>query len=286
MGSKSARAIVITVVLTVFAGGALLAHDFWIQPSSFTPPLNVPVRVRFMVGDHFAGEPLPRNGRMIERFFSVGPTGETKEVVGADGVDPAGIIRFETPGLHIVGYDGRPSAVNLEASAFEAYLKEEGLERISRDRVQRGESGKPGREQFSRSVKTFIRAGSPANSEGFDRAVGLPLEIVPEADPFVSGRTELPVRLLFDGQPLEGALLVVMKKNSSPAGKGEVVSTVRSDETGRAVLTIAPGVLLIKAVHMVRAQPAAGADWSSTWTSLTFETSNAGSRDVAGTNTH
>lgn len=253
-------------------GGPLLAHDFWIQPSSFTPAVNTPVRVHFRVGDHFAGEPVARNEARLIRFFMLAPDGRTSDLVGRDGMDPAGLTRFESPGLYTLAYYGRPSTVNLEAAAFEAYLKEEGLERILEQRAARGESTKPGRELFSRSVKSFVRAGAASRAAGYDRVAGLPLEIVPEADPFAGSPATLPVRLLADGKPLEGALLVTMRKESPAAAGGEVISTARSDASGRAVLAIAPGFTMIKAVHMVRAPAGSGADWSSTWTSLTFLT--------------
>lgn len=259
------------VILFVMGlGGPLLAHDFWIQPSSFAPAVNTPVRVHFRVGDHFAGEPVARNDARLLRFFMVSPDGSTSDLVGRDGMDPAGLARFESPGLYTLAYYGRPSTVNLEATAFEAYLKEEGLERISEERAARGESARAGRELFSRSVKSFVRAGATSSAAGYDRVAGLPLEIVPEADPFGADVTALPVRLLAGGKPLEGALLVAMRKESTASGRGEVISRARSDASGRAVLTMAPGFIMIKAVHMVRAPATSGADWSSTWTSLTF----------------
>lgn len=261
----------VSLLAVAIASTAVQAHDFWLQPSSFQPPVGAAIRIRLMVGDRFAGEPLPRDEAKIERFFAVTPGGERRHIAGRDGVEPAGVIRFDTPGLYILGYEGRPSSVRLSPEAFEAYLKEEGLERIGEERSRRGENRQPAREQFSRSVKALVRAGSTAGTTGFDRAIGLPLEIVPERDPFTPGLTELPVRLLEEGQPLEGGLLVVLRKAAAGARSVDVLFTGRSGPDGRAVLTIAPGVLLVKAVHMVRAQPGTEAEWRSTWTSLTFE---------------
>ncbi len=266
------RHTIATALLFTAGSAALIAHDFWIEPSTFTPAVSTAVRVRLMVGDHFAGEALPRNDNRIERFFAVGPDGAARDIAGRHGIDPAGVIRFDAPGLYMLGYHGRPSAVNLDADKFESYLKEEGLDEISRQRVIRGESAKPAREHFSRSVKTLIRAGAAASVAGYDRAIGLPLEIIPEGNPFADGVQPLPVRLLFEGNPVEGALLVVMRQASAPGAKGEVLSTARTNRDGRAMLRVAPGVLLIKAVRMERATSGVDADWSSTWTSLTFKT--------------
>jgi len=275
MRIKQLRHTIAAALLLTAGSAALIAHDFWIEPSTFTPAVSTAVRVRLMVGDHFAGEALPRNDSRIERFFAVGPDGAARDIAGRHGIDPAGVVRFDAPGLYILGYHGRPSAVNLDADKFESYLKEEGLDAISRERVIRGETAKPAREHFSRSVKTLIRAGASASIDGYDRAIGLPLEIIPEDNPFADDLQHLRVRLLFEGRPVEGALVVAMRHASAPGAKGEVLSTARTSRDGRAVLRVVPGVLLIKGVRMERATSGSDADWSSTWTSLTFENREA-----------
>lgn len=276
MGRKLVR-IVFTSLLIIAVGTTLIAHDFWIEPSGFAPGVDTAVRVHFRVGDRFTGDPLGRNERKIERFFSVAPDGSARPIVGRDGMDPAGIVRVDAPGLWILGYQGKPSAVTLPAEAFEGYLKEEGLERISLERARAGTAGAQGREHFSRAVKSLVVAGSPDASTltGYDRTLGLALEIVPQANPFEAGRRELPVRLLFQNEPLQGALVVAMRK-ASRAVTAEIVTSIRTDSRGRAVLETGPGLWLIKAVHMVPAAAGTGVDWESTWTSMTFEIGSEG----------
>ena len=70
--------------------------------------------------------------------------------------------------------------------------------------------------------------------------MGLALEIVPQANPFEPGRNELPVRLLFHDEPLEGALIVAMRK-ASRGSKTEVMTSVRTDAQGRAMVAAGPG---------------------------------------------
>ena len=120
---------------------------------------------------------------------------------------------------------------------------------------------------FSRSVKSLIAAGGEGG-EGFDRPLGLTLELVPEKDPRVTRPGgALPVQLLYEGKPLEGALVVAMRQD-----RPEEKVRGRTDGKGRVSLKLAaPGVWLVKAVHLVSAPPDTGADWESIWTSLTFE---------------
>jgi uncharacterized GH25 family protein len=269
VGVAFRRPTMLTVALALMlgAGATLKAHDFWIEVSDVQPPAGTAVRVHLKVGEHFAGEPVRRNNARIERFVTTGPDGE-REVLGADGAAPAGIVRFERPGVWAIGFQSRPSALQLEAGAFERYLQEEGLEHVLRDRQRRGEQHSVGRERFVRSVKALVRYGGSMPNTGYDRQLGLPLELVPETDPFSTAQS-LSLRLTYLGRPLKGALAFALLKDDVNAGRGKVVLRVRTDDTGRLRVPLERGLWLIKAVHMVRVdQP--DADWESVWTSLTF----------------
>jgi uncharacterized GH25 family protein len=247
---------------------AAIAHDFWIEPSSFRPAVGSEVFVSLRVGQDFQGDPVPRNPALVQRFALVSGGGEIP-IGGLPGADPAGSIRVASPGILWIAYRSGRSSVTLEAEKFEKYLGEEGLEEIARARSARGESGKAGREVFSRSVKSMIVAGDAREAGGdFDRVLGLTLEIVPRKDPrriLPGGR--LPVRLLYEGRPLSGALVVAMNQ----AASGEKIRA-RTDVRGEAMLDLSrQGVWLVKAVHMTPAPPGLDADWESVWTSLTLQ---------------
>jgi hypothetical protein len=269
------RPALAALVLAAGSAGSAAAHDFWIEPSSFTPRAGDEVAIGLNVGENLAGEPVPRRPGRIARFVVAGPDGE-RPVPGEDGKDPAGRIRIEAPGLHVVGYRSLTTRIDLDAAKFEAYLAEEGLESIVERRAGRGESGKPGREIYSRCAKALILAGprpgpgdpGPAPEPPADRALGFTLELVAERSPYgLDASRELPVRILHEGKPLAGALVVALSREA-PLRKQKH----RSDAEGRAVLEIdRPGLWLVKAVHMVPAPPASGADWESLWASLTFE---------------
>ena len=264
----------VTIIILIGLTSRPGAHDFWLEPSSFETRVGDPVRVHLRVGERFFGEPVVRNESRIERFILAGPGGD-RPVIGRDGMDPAGLLRLDAPGIWFVGYSSKPSPVQLTAPAFDRYLREEGLERIIDDRAARKESQVPGREQFSRSVKALLRAGAVAGADGYDRILGLPLEFVLESDPLTSPGNRVPMRLLFDGRPLSEALVVAYRKRSKAASEGTLAFRGRTDADGRVVLPVVRGQWLVKAVHMERAAPDAEADWSSVWTALTFEVPGA-----------
>jgi hypothetical protein len=260
---------VLTTAFALAFGAALAAHDFWIEPSTFEPAVGSALRIYLRVGERFAGDAVARDDNRIERFFASGPSG-TKSIAGRHGVDPAGLMRVDAPGLWAIGYRSRPTAVTLGAEAFEAYLKEEGLERIIDERARLGERGAQGREIFSRSVKALLRVGGAAATAGSDRPLGLTLELVADRDPQAVQGGRLPLRLLFEGEPLEGALVVALHKDTAGSGEGKVAAKARTGRDGRVTIPAGPGVWLVKAVHMRRAAPGTSADWESIWTSLTF----------------
>jgi uncharacterized GH25 family protein len=256
-------------VVLALAGlaAAARAHDFWIEPSTFHPAPGGDVTVSLRVGQGFRGDPVPRNPALIQRFAQIGERGETP-IDGLPGADPAGEFRVSGPGLVWIAYRSGRSPVSLEADKFEKYLVEEGLESVSALRRQRGESGKPGREVFSRSVKSLLVAEpAGAGAKGFDRALGLPLELVFRKDPFRAVPGKLPLSLLADGKPLSGALVVAMEQ-SAPESR----VSGRTDAKGGVALDLSrKGIWLIKAVRMTPAPAGVDADWESVWTSLTFE---------------
>jgi uncharacterized GH25 family protein len=269
VAANAARSLVVAAGLFAAAGATeLSAHDFWIQPSSFHPAVGSVVQLRLYVGPQFEGEPLPRVPQLLSRFVLVSEAGE-RDVPGRAGMDPAGAVRIEAPGMQIAGYRSFDSPITIEPSKFEEYLKEEGLEKVAETRVRRGETQKPARELFSRCAKSLLEAGDAASpGAGKDRAIGLTLELVAEKNPYaLAAGDELPVVLLLEGKPLTGVLVQGLL-HKDPAAR----VAARTDKSGRARLRLAKtGFWLVKAVEM-QAVPAGGeADWKSLWASLTFE---------------
>ena len=262
------RRLGLALTLALFAAPALQAHDFWIEPTTFRPAVAQRLAVRLRVGQEFRGDPVPRDSGLLKRFGLVGPAGETA-VPGVPNTEPAGFLSIPSPGIYTVVYASNPEPVQLDPRKFDDYLGQEGLEKIRELRAQRGQTGAPAKEIFSRCAKALLAAGgATVGSSGWDRPLGLRLELVPEANPYtLPGGGVLPARLLYEGRPLPGALVVAFTKDR-PAAK----VSARSDAQGRVVLKLdRPGTWLVKAVHMIPAPRESGADWESFWASLTFE---------------
>jgi uncharacterized GH25 family protein len=242
------------------------AHDFWIAPGKFRVAPGETLELSLRNGVEYKGEVVPRDNRRIETFVLLGPEG-TKPVPGEDRQDPAGRVTLGKDGLYLAVYRNKRRPIQLEAAKFEAYLKEEGLEHVSRLRAERKETDKAVHELFSRCAKTLLKVGKGAK-DGHDRVTGLRLEIVPETNPYlVVAGADLTFRVLFEGKPLENGLVIARSRT-------EPMHTVaaRTDAEGRVRLTLdRGGEWLVKCTHMIEAPEETGNDWESLWASITFE---------------
>ncbi len=271
--------VLAATVATIATATALLgalplaAHDFWIVPSTFRPAVASPLALRLRVGENLRGDPVPRDPAQVDRFVLLGPTADSPEVpiAGVLGSDPAGFVHVSEAGLYTVVYRSHRTRIDLPPDKFDEALRREGLERILEVRKSRGESLKPSTEVFSRCAKALILVGQPATPGGnapFDRPVGMTLELIPEKNPYtLKPGDELPVRLLYQGKPLEGALVIALGLHET-----EPKIAARSGKDGRVRLRLPEaGFWLIKAVHMIPAPHDTGVDWESLWASLTFD---------------
>lgn len=261
------RSIAVASVLGIaLASASANSHEFWIQPSTFLLPTGGPVGVRVCIGEGFEAWPMGRNNRRIEMFVDSGPDGR-RPVVGLDGADPAGAVRVDEPGTHVIAYGSNRTFTEVPAAEFEQYLAEKGLEQVAAQRARQRTSAGTVREAYSRHAKTLIRVG-PHGSEVVDHAVGLRLELV-AAEGLMTAptRTARSFQLLYDGRPLAGVLVVAFRP-----GTGDDERKARTGSDGRVLLDLpSAGMWRIAAVHMIPAAAGIAAEWESLWASLTFE---------------
>ncbi len=246
--------------------GVAFGHDFWLAPSKFRVAKGESVDIALRFGEEYAGEAALRDNLRLEKFVMLGPEG-TEDVPGEDKTDPAGRVKPAKDGIYVVAYRTKRRSIELEASKFEAYLKEEGLDAISKLRAERKETDKAGREVYSRCAKALLKVGEGA-ADGHDRVAGLRLEIVPETNPYtVASGADLAFRVVFEEKPLADAL-VVARSRAEP----KHTVTARTDAKGRVTLKLdRSGEWMVKCVHMVSAPAETGMDWESLWASVTFE---------------
>jgi len=244
--------------------GPAAAHDFWIEPQVFRVHPGTAVPIRLFVGQNFKGDSVPYFPEKFERYIVAGPNG-TQPISGVLGDEPAGTVTPATPGLYVIGLHTKPDSVSFDTSEeFEKYLLKEGLERNLALHQQRQKPGKKIEESYFRCVKSLV-ATDPLPDTAADRVLGFPLELIAETNPYRTPKLRL--RLLYQGKPLAGALVVAFNK-AEPLVKLKA----RTDDNGRVEFTLPrSGVWLVTSVHMIPAPFLSRFDWNSLWASLTFE---------------
>ena len=158
----------------------------------------------------------------------------------------------------------------LPAARFNDFAAEEGLTPALQTRAAAGQQNAPGREIYSRRAKALVQIGpyAPRTGTAVLRPLGLSLEVVPLRNPYAprpDGR--LPVRILFKGRSLPGALVKLTNLDADE----RPVATRRSDRAGLATLVVPQRSKWL--VNVVWTEPLKNdprADFDTTFSSLTF----------------
>jgi uncharacterized GH25 family protein len=154
-----------------------VAHDFWIQPDSYRAESDISVPLTLQVGHGSARQRSQLPLRRITRFAAVAPDGTVVDLrgglnLGAETDD--GKVQFHSPGTYVVVLETDNHARTLDGS-----------------------------ESYSRHSKALLQVGTSESTRA-TAPLGMPLEIVPDVNPYSAGGT-LPIHVLFDGKPLAGA---------------------------------------------------------------------------------
>ena len=271
---------IITAALVALTTAAL-AHEFWLEAPRFRLQPGQTVNVHTFVGENFHGEPWTTKAAKIQRLVRYGPTPADSTNLTPQNFTETDTFRtgftFAQPGTHVVLLRSTNSFIELPAEKFTAYLREEGLDYALKLRQENDQMALPGRETYRRCAKTLVQVGeaaanAPATDSACRHVYGLPLELVPEQNPYrMAADKALTVRVLRAGRPAFGAAVQVWQRQ--PGGLPTTHYTTRANQNGRILLRLSgPGPYLLATVDM-SAAPANlrdRADWQSTWASLTF----------------
>ena len=239
------RALLCVFIAGILCHHAAGAHDFWVQPREYwlPPEVTTPFTLQVGHGPYRQRSPLPSN--RITRFSAIGPQGAELDLRArlhpGDSLDD-GSLEFSRPGTYVVilETDNRAQS-HLPAIRFNDYLQAEGLTPALELRERLHRMDVDGSEIYSRHAKAILHVGANGgdveSSAPVTRPVGLPLEIVPEINPYAEPKpTVLPVHVLYEGKPLAGALVKLTELEHD----AEPFETHRTDSAGRATFTM-PG---------------------------------------------
>jgi uncharacterized GH25 family protein len=271
----SNRALLCLLLAGMLCHQAASAHDFWVQPREywFPPGGTTPFTLQVGHGPYRQRSPIPSN--RITRLAAISPQGTVLDLRDrlhpGDSLDD-GSLEFPKPGTYVVVLetDNRAQS-HLPAIRFNDYLQVEGLTPALEQRERLHRMDTDGSEIYSRHAKAILQVGvggdvvSPAS---VTRPLGLPLEIVPDINPYAEPKTSsLPVHVLYEGRPLAGALVKLTQLEHD----AEPFETHRTDSAGRATFTIpGRGGWLLNVIWTKPLPKSAETDFETVFSSLSF----------------
>lgn len=264
------RKVIISWFLLVFLGATVGAHEYWLEPGSyFLAPRESSV-VNLYLGEGLKiEESIPYRSSKTSIFRLISNDGVfdlTRDV--QEEAAPLFSFSAQNRGTYLLAMEQNWSYITLEADKFHEYLREDGLDYVIAEREKLGEASKPGKERYSRFLKSLIQVGDK-RTPTFGKRAGLRLEIVPSANPYsLKIGDELPVQVLFEGKPLVGKTLFADNRDDGSIEKQRLIT----DKDGFAKIKLGrKGVWLVRLVFMQRcSKNCEGADWESYWGSLSF----------------
>ena len=262
------------IALGLCNASSVEAHDFWVQPNEYwlSPQAVTPMTLQVGHGPLRQRSPIPL--RRITRFEAIAPSGAAIDLrsnlhLGDNTED--GNLRFQTPGTYVLVFETDDEAKSyLPAIRFNDYLKVEGLTPALRQRERTQRMDADGSENYSRRAKSIVQVGPPeAGSQAqVTKPLGLPLEIVPEESPYAEPRPAvLPVRVLYEGRPLAGALIKLTNLEHDAAPLEEHLT----DRAGRAKFAMPKaGTWLLNVIWTKPLPRSRDTDFETFFSSLSF----------------
>jgi uncharacterized GH25 family protein len=250
------------------------AHEFWLQPVEYWTSSDGLTAITLQVGHGPFRQRSPIPPRRITQFEAIAPEGATMDLrqslhTGGTSDDAAFLLKNQGTYILVLQTDDQ-AQTHLPAIRFNDYLEVEGLTPALEQRARLGRMNEDGSERYSRCAKALVHVGSlDEESEGdVTKPVGLPLEIVPETNPYATQRASaLPVRVFFTGHPLAGALV----KLTDLENDASTYESHRTSPDGRAMFVMpTSGKWLLNVIWTQPSPPGDEADFETTFSSLSF----------------
>ena len=216
-----------------------VAHDFWIQPDSYHAETGISVPVTLQVGHGPSRQRSQLPLRRITRFAAIAPDGTGVDLRGTLNLGAAtedGEVQFQAPGTYVVVLETDNHARTLDGS-----------------------------ESYSRHSKALLQVGSTESTQA-TQPLGMPLEIVPDLNPYSAGGA-LPIHVLFYGKPAAGALveLTNLEHDAAP------LEAHLTDAQGRSSFALpAGGKWLLNVIWKKRQATGADPQFETYFSSLSF----------------
>ncbi len=202
--------------LTMFFAVQAHAQDYWLQPDKFFYKTDEECKISFKTGDNLKGQSWSLKKENIVRLEIDNLTASTDlKGLAKTGEKENLIIPVKKEGTQLIIMQTSDELITSEAAVFNAYLKDYGLDDVIAQRKKAGTSDNPATEKYACFLKLMIQCGD-TKDDTFKKVVGLPIEIVPDKNPFaVKIGDIMHFKILFHGKPLFGAEVKIWNHNGN-----------------------------------------------------------------------
>ncbi|MDB5120988.1 MAG: hypothetical protein JWN56_2206 [Sphingobacteriales bacterium] len=259
----------ISLIIIFLISTSLIAYsqDNFLMPDKFLPAKGDSLKIRLLTAKSLKDpKELTYNSAKVSDFwlFDSNKKTDLKSKTSEDA-SPVLMKKIEEPGLALVGLNSAPTVRSMPKSRFADYLKEQGLDEISK---QFESNKKPFvKERITWFCKTLVKAEK--NSRGiFDEKVGQQLEIVLLQNPYkLKYGDDMTAQVLLEGKQLKNANVEVLTLTANGA---IFTNSYRTDDDGKVYFKVnRTGTWLIRLIQMSASKDTT-ADYESIGASFTF----------------
>lgn len=214
-------------------------------------------------------------------------------------------LKTGSAGTYLLGVSSKARDFVMSAEDFNDYLEHDGVLDMLELRTQNGTLGDSARERYSKHVKTIFQVGDDL-TEDYQTELGYPIEFIPQENPYdLHAGHDLPVKLLFNQEPLPNQLVYVGYKSTNNEHSHSIGIThshegqeehshentenadhthdellqLRTDEEGMINIPISSeGIWYLRTIHLVETN-VDDLTHESNWTTLTFEVGSGHSEE-------
>lgn len=261
------------LVAALCLASPLFAHDmFWRLTSYYVAPHSAMVLP--VLNGTFSRSENAIEWARVANLQVVSPAGpETIDSARWVFTGDTSRLRYTTngAGTYVVGLSTKPREFQLDAKAFNDYLKTDGIPDILELRRRDGSLNRPARERYSKHIKALFQVGERRSPE-WESTLGYPAELVPLDNPYsLHPGATLRLRCLVDGSAVSQQLVMVGGR-AGRAGDVRLPSrTLRADASGMVTVTLpTAGRWYVKFIHMIPMRDGR-VDYESKWATITFE---------------
>ncbi|HZY81249.1 MAG TPA: DUF4198 domain-containing protein [Cyclobacteriaceae bacterium] len=258
----------LSLLIVVCVSSLALAHEFWLLPKKFRYAVGEDVKIDFMVGENFSGEPWDLTKHKVETMQVISSYG--KKVLTADVKPTRGnnlTYKLANDGTHLFTMTSNAAYIELDGAKFNDYLKEDGIEDILALRTKNNELDKPSRENYSRFTKLLVQSGANVEGDVFKRKIGHRVEIIPLTNPYkLKSGDYLECEILYEGKPLPHQMVKIW----SFIGHRSFLQDAYTESDGKVKFPISNnGPWMVSFVKMIKSTRP-NIDYESMWASLVF----------------